>query len=72
MVKMMLIDVARWTILLRWLVTMEQWLEHVMANVPWTVLVFLIAFMLYTLAKGADMVADDPKSDVDGLLRVQG
>jgi cation:H+ antiporter len=38
---------------------MEQWLEHVMANVHWTVLVFLIAFMLYTLAKGADMVVEE-------------
>jgi cation:H+ antiporter len=38
---------------------MEQWLEHVMANAHWTVLVLIIGCTFYTLSKGADMVVEE-------------
>lgn len=38
---------------------MEQWLEHLVANLHWTLLFLLIALTLYIIGKGADMVVEE-------------
>ena len=41
---------------------MEQWIEHVVANLPWIPLFLLIAFMLYILSQGADILVEQAVS----------
>lgn len=38
---------------------MEQWIEHIVADLPWVVLLLLIGFTFYTLSKGADVLVDE-------------
>jgi cation:H+ antiporter len=38
---------------------MEQWLEHVVAQLHWAPLFLLIAMMLYALSRGADVLIDE-------------
>lgn len=38
---------------------MEQWLEHMVAQLHWAPLFLLIAIMLYLLGKGADVLIDE-------------